>query len=159
MRFGFSLWTLKRSSETRKSRVSPSLSLLESDETAKLTEEWKEDRVVVRHDEQVNAGEGGAGFQVSERLSQVGLLPAVTDKHLPENEFVKPLLAPLATLTFVAYLPAHVRRLPFQNVLSERGGLQLVLVKGKLVDHHGLAVHAGEAHQRVGGARRLREER
>ena len=54
------------------------------------------------------------------------------------------------------YLPAHVRRLPLQDELGEGGGLQLVLVKGKLVDHHGLAVHTGEPHHRMGRAGGLR---
>lgn len=71
-----------------------------------LTEERKQDRVVVRHDKQVNAGEGGAGFQVSEWLSQVGLLPAVTDKHLQRNQFMKPTSARLTMWTLPQDLPA-----------------------------------------------------
>lgn len=53
------------------------------------------------------------------------------------------------------YLPAHVWRLPFQNVLGEWRWLQFVLVKGKLVNHHGLTVHAGETHRGVRGPRWL----
>ena len=54
-----------------------------------------------------------------------------------------------------SYLPAHVRGLPLQHVLREGRGLQLVLVEGQLVDHHGLTVGTGEAHHGVGRAGRL----
>lgn len=49
---------------------------------ATRTQERQQDRVVVRHDEEVDAGERGAGFQVAERLAQVAVLPAVAHKHL-----------------------------------------------------------------------------
>ncbi|TNN51848.1 hypothetical protein EYF80_037944 [Liparis tanakae] len=45
------------------------------------------------------------------------------------------------------------------NVLCERGWLQFVLVKGKLVDHHRLTVDAGETHHGMSGARRLGRRR
>lgn len=47
-----------------------------------LTEEWEKDRVVVRHDKQVDAGESGAGFKVAKRLPQVILLGTAANKHL-----------------------------------------------------------------------------
>lgn len=50
-----------------------------------LTEEGQQHRVVVRHDEQVDAGEGGAGLQVAERSSQLTLLAAAADKHLQQQ--------------------------------------------------------------------------
>ena len=48
-------------------------------------------------------------------------------------------------------------RLPFQDVLGERRGLQLILVEGKLVNHHGLTVHTRETNNRMSRARWLRE--
>lgn len=50
----------------------------------------------------------------------------------------------------VLYLPAGVWGLPLQNVLCERRRLQLILVKGHLVDHHGLSVETGETNVGVG---------
>lgn len=47
-----------------------------------LTEEWEKDRVVVRHDKQVDTGESGAGFEVAKRLPQVILFRAAANKHL-----------------------------------------------------------------------------
>lgn len=47
-----------------------------------LTEEREEDRVVVRHDEEVDAGESGAGLQVAKGLTQVILFPTAANKHL-----------------------------------------------------------------------------
>lgn len=47
-----------------------------------LTEEGKDCWVVVRHDEQVDTGQRGAGFKVAEWLSQVILLAAAVNKHL-----------------------------------------------------------------------------
>ena len=57
-----------------------------------------------------------------------------------------------------AHLPAGVGGLPLQDVLCERRGLQLVLVKGHLVYDHGLGVQAGEVHVGVRRARRLPPE-
>lgn len=54
-----------------------------------------------------------------------------------------------------AYLPAGVRGLPLQYVLRERWRLQLVLVKGHLVYHHGLRVQTGETNMGVGWTWRL----
>lgn len=45
----------------------------------------------------------------------------------------------------VLYLPAGERGLPLQDVLGERRGLQLILVKGHLVDHHGLRIQTRES--------------
>lgn len=42
------------------------------------------------------------------------------------------------------HLPAGVWRFPLQNVLRQRRRLKLVLVKGHLIDHHGLSVQTGE---------------
>lgn len=56
-----------------------------------------------------------------------------------------------------SYLPAHMRRLPLQNVLGERWWFQLVLIERKLVNHHRLTVDAGETHHWMGNSRRLRE--
>lgn len=56
---------------------------------------------------------------------------------------------------YLPYLPAHVWRLPFQDELGEWRRLQFILVKGKLVDHHGLTVHTGETHHGMCRARRL----
>lgn len=47
-----------------------------------LTEEWEKDRVVVRHDKQVDTGESGAGFEVAKWLPQVILFCAAANKHL-----------------------------------------------------------------------------
>lgn len=55
------------------------------------------------------------------------------------------------------HLPAHVRGLPLQNVLGERWWLQLVLIEGQLVNHHGLTVGARETHNWMSRSRRLRE--
>lgn len=53
------------------------------------------------------------------------------------------------------YLPAGVRGLPLQYVLREGWRLQLVLVKGHLVNHHGLRVQTGETNMGVGWTWRL----
>lgn len=47
-----------------------------------LTEERKKDRIVVRHDKQINTGQGGAGLEVAKRFSQIVLLPAAANKNL-----------------------------------------------------------------------------
>lgn len=48
----------------------------------RLTEEGQQHWVVVRHDEQVDAGEGGAGLEVAKRVSLLTLLANAADKHL-----------------------------------------------------------------------------
>lgn len=50
-----------------------------------LTEEREQHRVVVRHDKEIDTRESGAGFQVTERLAQVVLLPAAANEHLRDN--------------------------------------------------------------------------
>lgn len=52
----------------------------------RLTEEGQQHWVVVRHDKQVDAGEGGAGLEVSERVSQLTLLATAADKHLHQQQ-------------------------------------------------------------------------
>lgn len=51
----------------------------------RLTEEGQQHRVVVRHDEEVDAGEGGAGLEVAKRVTQLTLLATAADKHLPRQ--------------------------------------------------------------------------
>lgn len=52
----------------------------------RLTEEGQQHWVVVRHDKQVDAGEGGAGLEVAERVSQLTLLATAADKHLHQQQ-------------------------------------------------------------------------
>ena len=47
-----------------------------------LTEQGEQHGVVERHDEQVDTGESGAGFEVAERLSHLTGLPTAANKHL-----------------------------------------------------------------------------
>ena len=47
-------------------------------------------------------------------------------------------------------LPTEVRLLPPENEECEGAGLQLVLVKGQVLDDHGLLVGAGELESGVG---------
>lgn len=60
-----------------------------------------------------------------------------------------------AVLVAALYLPAGVWGLPLQYVLCERRRLQLILVEGHLVYHHGLGVQTGETDVGVGRARGL----
>lgn len=52
----------------------------------RLTEEGQQHWVVVRHDEKVDAGEGGAGLEVAKRVSQLTLLATAADKHLWQQQ-------------------------------------------------------------------------
>lgn len=52
----------------------------------RLTEEGQQHWVVVRHDKQVDAGEGGAGLEVAKRVSQLTLLATAADKHLHQQQ-------------------------------------------------------------------------
>ena len=54
-----------------------------------------------------------------------------------------------------AHLPAQVWLPPLQDVARERGGLELVLVKGKVFDQQRSHVVCAEPKQRVGIAWRL----
>lgn len=130
-----------------------------------LTEEWEKNWKVVRHDKEVDTSESGAGFKVAKWLSQVILLPTAANKHLRTKGEGKPFFENYSTgstsqqswrvCECLPYLPAHVWRLPFQNVLGERRGLQFIFVKRKLVYHHGLTVHTRETHRGMSRARRL----
>lgn len=55
-------------------------------------------------------------------------------------EFLQSRWMSLSAFVSGPYLPAGVRRLPFQYILRERRRLQLILVEGHLVYHHGLRV-------------------
>ena len=50
-------------------------------------------------------------------------------------------------------LPAVARLLPSKDEQSEGAGLQLVLVEGEVLYHHGLLVGAGELESGVSGPR------
>lgn len=52
----------------------------------RLTEERQQHWVVVRHDKQVDAGEGGAGLEVAERVSEFTLLATAAHKHLRQKQ-------------------------------------------------------------------------
>lgn len=95
--------------------------------TPTLTQQRKQDGVVVRHQEKVYTAQGTAGLQVTERVSHVTIFSTAIDENLPTGVGLSPL----------------------QDVLSEGWGLQFILIEGEVPDDHGLTGGTVKLHHRV----------
>lgn len=95
--------------------------------TPTLTQQWKQDGVVVRHQEKVYTAQGTAGLQITKRVSHVTIFSTAIDENLPTGVGLSPL----------------------QDVLSERWGLQFVFIEGEVPDDHGLTGGTVKLHHRV----------
>lgn len=105
--------------------------------TPTLTQQWKQDGVVVWHQEKVYTAQGTAGLQVTKRVSHVTIFSTAIDENLPTGVGLPPL----------------------EDVLSEGWGLQFILIEGEVPDDHGLTGGTVKLHHRVCWARWLHRKK
>lgn len=85
-------------------------------------EQRQQHGIIVRHDEEIDAGQICARLEIAERMPNVAGFVRVGYKDLP----------------------ADGRLLPGQDVLRQRTRLELVFVEGEILDDERLLAHAGE---------------
>lgn len=102
-----------------------------------LVQQGQQHRIIVRHDEQIDAGQIGAGLEVAKRMADLAALVRVGDEDLP----------------------AYRRLLPRQYELRQRARLELVLVERQILNDQRLLAGARELDVGMGRTRWQRARR